>query len=214
MRDYDETTHANVHRGVYAIAEEATRRFEAARANVGRFIGAPVPGRGDRLHQERHRGPQPGGPHLGPHPPRAGRRDRAHRDGAPRQHRPLAHAGRRARHRAPVDPGRRRRPPGPRRPRPTARRGQAGRRHLHVERARHAQPDRRHRRRRPTPPVRSWWPTAPSRCPHLPTDVTRARRRLPGLQRPQDARSDRHRRAVGSRGAARRRFRRSSAAAR
>jgi len=45
MREYDETTHANVHRGVYAIAEEATRRFEAARVNVGRFIGAPDPGR-------------------------------------------------------------------------------------------------------------------------------------------------------------------------
>jgi cysteine desulfurase/selenocysteine lyase len=45
MREYDETTHANVHRGVYTIAEEATRRFEAARVNVGRFIGAPDPGR-------------------------------------------------------------------------------------------------------------------------------------------------------------------------
>jgi cysteine desulfurase / selenocysteine lyase len=45
MRTYDETTHANVHRGVYAIAEEATRRFEAARHNVGRFIGAPDPPR-------------------------------------------------------------------------------------------------------------------------------------------------------------------------
>jgi cysteine desulfurase/selenocysteine lyase len=45
MREYDETTHANVHRGVYSIAEEATRRFEAARHNVGRFIGAPEPSR-------------------------------------------------------------------------------------------------------------------------------------------------------------------------
>src|ERR1700730_5793848 len=45
MREYDETTHANVHRGVYSIAEEATRRFEAARHNVGRFIGAPKPAR-------------------------------------------------------------------------------------------------------------------------------------------------------------------------
>jgi cysteine desulfurase/selenocysteine lyase len=45
MREYDETTHANVHRGVYSIAEEATRRFEAARHNVGRFIGAPGPAR-------------------------------------------------------------------------------------------------------------------------------------------------------------------------
>ena len=45
MREYDETTHANVHRGVYAIAEEATRRFEAARRKVGAFIGAPDPAR-------------------------------------------------------------------------------------------------------------------------------------------------------------------------
>jgi cysteine desulfurase/selenocysteine lyase len=45
MRNYEETTHANVHRGVYGIAEEATRRFEAARSSVGRFIGAPNPAR-------------------------------------------------------------------------------------------------------------------------------------------------------------------------
>jgi len=45
MREYEETTHANVHRGVYRIAEEATRRFEAARAATGRFIGAPAPDR-------------------------------------------------------------------------------------------------------------------------------------------------------------------------
>jgi cysteine desulfurase/selenocysteine lyase len=45
MREYEETTHANVHRGVYSIAEEATRRFEAARHNVGAFIGAPDPAR-------------------------------------------------------------------------------------------------------------------------------------------------------------------------
>ncbi|MHB1709803.1 MAG: SufS family cysteine desulfurase [Acidimicrobiales bacterium] len=45
MRHYDETTHANVHRGVYSIAEGATRRFEAARAAVGRLIAAPVPSR-------------------------------------------------------------------------------------------------------------------------------------------------------------------------
>ena len=45
MDDYYTTTHANVHRGVYSIAEEATRRFEEARATVGRFIGAPSPHR-------------------------------------------------------------------------------------------------------------------------------------------------------------------------
>jgi len=43
MDDYYKTTHANVHRGVYAIAEEADRRYEAARVAVGRFIGAPDP---------------------------------------------------------------------------------------------------------------------------------------------------------------------------
>ena len=43
MDHYYETTHANVHRGVYAIAEEATRQFEAARWAAGRFINAPRP---------------------------------------------------------------------------------------------------------------------------------------------------------------------------
>jgi cysteine desulfurase / selenocysteine lyase len=41
MTRYYETTHANVHRGVYALAEEATRLFEAGRVHVARFIGAP-----------------------------------------------------------------------------------------------------------------------------------------------------------------------------
>jgi cysteine desulfurase/selenocysteine lyase len=45
MDDYYETTHANVHRGVYSIAEEADRRYDAARVAVGRFIGAPDPER-------------------------------------------------------------------------------------------------------------------------------------------------------------------------
>ena len=40
MADYYDTTHANVHRGVYAMAEEATARYEGARATVARFIGA------------------------------------------------------------------------------------------------------------------------------------------------------------------------------
>ncbi len=44
MDRYYMTTHANVHRGVYAIAEEATRLYEEARRTVGRFIGAPSPG--------------------------------------------------------------------------------------------------------------------------------------------------------------------------
>jgi len=45
MTHYYETTHANVHRGVYATAEEATALYERARVVAGRFIGAPDPAR-------------------------------------------------------------------------------------------------------------------------------------------------------------------------
>ncbi len=45
MDDYYSTTHANVHRGVYAIAEEATRRYEEGRLAAGRLINAPNPSR-------------------------------------------------------------------------------------------------------------------------------------------------------------------------
>jgi cysteine desulfurase/selenocysteine lyase len=40
MSSYYETTHANVHRGVYATAEEATRLYERTRKVVGRFLGS------------------------------------------------------------------------------------------------------------------------------------------------------------------------------
>ncbi len=43
MTRYYETTHANVHRGVYATAEEATALYERSRLVAGRFIGAPDP---------------------------------------------------------------------------------------------------------------------------------------------------------------------------
>lgn len=43
MDRYYETTHANVHRGVYTIAQEATDLYEGARAKLARFIGAPDP---------------------------------------------------------------------------------------------------------------------------------------------------------------------------
>ena len=43
MTRYYETTHANVHRGVYEIAQEATRLYEEARAKVASFIGASSP---------------------------------------------------------------------------------------------------------------------------------------------------------------------------
>ncbi len=45
MSRYYETTHANVHRGVYATAEEATGLYERARVVAGRFVGAADPAR-------------------------------------------------------------------------------------------------------------------------------------------------------------------------
>ena len=40
MTRYYETTHANVHRGVHTLSQEATELFEGAREKVRRFIGA------------------------------------------------------------------------------------------------------------------------------------------------------------------------------
>ena len=66
MDAYYQTTHANVHRGVYTIAEEADRLYEAARVAVGRLHRRPRSrARGD-LHQERHRGRSTWSPPPGP----------------------------------------------------------------------------------------------------------------------------------------------------
>jgi len=43
MDCYYRTTHANIHRGAYTLAEEATAMYEAARAGLAQFIGAPSP---------------------------------------------------------------------------------------------------------------------------------------------------------------------------
>jgi cysteine desulfurase / selenocysteine lyase len=41
MTSFYETSYANVHRGVYALAERATEAFEGAREKVRRFVNAP-----------------------------------------------------------------------------------------------------------------------------------------------------------------------------
>ena len=43
VSDFYSNHNANVHRGVYALAEEATQAFEGARAKLASFIGAPEP---------------------------------------------------------------------------------------------------------------------------------------------------------------------------
>jgi cysteine desulfurase/selenocysteine lyase len=40
MDDYYRTSNANIHRGIYSIAEEATAKYEAAREKTARFVGA------------------------------------------------------------------------------------------------------------------------------------------------------------------------------
>src|SRR5512136_893411 len=40
MDEYYRHRHANVHRGVHALSEEATDLYEAARKKVARFVGA------------------------------------------------------------------------------------------------------------------------------------------------------------------------------
>jgi cysteine desulfurase/selenocysteine lyase len=41
MSSYYETNHANVHRSVYTLAEEATAMYESSRRKIARFINAP-----------------------------------------------------------------------------------------------------------------------------------------------------------------------------
>ncbi|MBI4120594.1 MAG: cysteine desulfurase [Parcubacteria group bacterium] len=43
VRDYEETSRANVHRGIYALSEEATQKYEEAREKVRQFINARYP---------------------------------------------------------------------------------------------------------------------------------------------------------------------------
>jgi cysteine desulfurase / selenocysteine lyase len=44
MRDFYETSYANVHRGVYALSERATAGYEGAREKVAAFVNAPSTG--------------------------------------------------------------------------------------------------------------------------------------------------------------------------
>ena len=43
LTSFYERHNANIHRGVYALAEEATSMYENARARLARFVGAPDP---------------------------------------------------------------------------------------------------------------------------------------------------------------------------
>ena len=118
------------------MAAEATDAYEQARAAVARFINAPA---ADEVVFTKNATESLnlvaaawGRANL-----RAGDVVRAHAHGAPRQHRAVAHARLRARHRAAVGAAHARRPARPHRPRRAARRRQGVRVHGDEQRARH-----------------------------------------------------------------------------
>ena len=212
MRRYYETTHANVHRGVYAIAAEATERYEDARAAVARFIGARVRARSSSPRTSPRRSTW--WPTRGAGPtcttatpscsPRWSTTPTSCRGSCSRTSGASSCAASRSADDHTLD--------------------LTDLDRLSTASSSSASPPCRTcsaRSRRsassptpPTPPARCAWSTARQYVPHLPTDVAGARLRLLRLHRPQDARPHRHRRAVGPGGAARRHARRSSAAAR
>ena len=65
--------YANIHRGVYTIAEEATAAYELARRKVAALRRRRF-GVGDRVHAQRDRGDQPRRVHVGPRQPARRRR--------------------------------------------------------------------------------------------------------------------------------------------
>ena len=207
-QEYVTGHNAAVHRGAHALAEEATDAYESARERIAAFVGADV--RRGGLHQERHRGDQPrrllasATPTVRPTtadaaaavPARARRRDRRHRDGAPRQ--PRAVAGTLPAHRgdAALVRGHRRRPAGPVEiDRTDQRAHQGGGVHPPVERAGHDQPGRGAGRRGPRGRRANGARRLPVGAAHAGRPA-RARRRLRRVLRAQDARPERGRRAV------------------
>ena len=195
VADHLREHNANVHRGVYALAQEADAAYDGARRRVAAFVGARAGD--DDLLQERHRGDQPRRLRLGPRERRARRRGADHADGAPREHRPLAGPLPRARRGAALSGGRRARRDlaRPARRRARARRRADGRGHPCLERARHDPPGRGDRRAG----ARRGRGVAGGRRPGGAAHAGRRRgdrRRLLRVDRPQGARADGDRRAA------------------
>ena len=94
-RDFLTTSNGAVHRGAHQLMEESTDAYEQGRADIA-GVRRCRPRRAG-VHQERHRGAQPGVLCAGRQPVRACRRTRRrhrhHRTGTPRQPDPVAGAG-------------------------------------------------------------------------------------------------------------------------
>ena len=89
MREFYEHSYANVHRGVYTLAERATAGLRGRAREGPRVRQRAVEPRGD-LHAQLDRGAEPDRLRVGAREPRAGRRRRDHRARAPRELRAVA----------------------------------------------------------------------------------------------------------------------------
>ena len=226
-RGFYEQHNAASHRGAHQLAEEATDAYEAARAKVAALHRRPTPTRSCSPRTPPRRSTwSPTRFATRPRPRRTGcpessagsRSGRATRSSSPRwSTTPTWCRGSSCAQRTGATlrwlRPHRRRPARPVRPGHRGQRAHQGRRgHPPVEHPRHGQPARRSSRAR----TRS----ARCRARRVPVGAApggrrhRARRRLPGLLRAQDARPDRHRRAVGAATSCSPRCRRSSPAAR
>ena len=188
---------ANVHRGIYRTAEEATAAYEGAREKTARFIGAPS-AREIVFVRNATEAINLVASTWGRRSIGRGRHDRPDRDGAPFEPRSLAVPRARQGRRPRVRLDRRRGPPGPgelRRPPPNA--PETRRVHPRLEHARDDQPGALHggsrARGRGARPHRRRAGRAPPAGGRR-----RAGRRLLRVQRPQDARPHRLRRSLGA----------------
>ena len=213
MDEHYRTYYANIHRGVYTIAEESTAAYEAARGE-GRPLRRCAERERGRVHQEHHRGDQPRRVLVGPHQPPRGRRDRR----SPRwSTTPTSCRGTSSPPSAASSCAGSRSPTTTASTSPTSTSCSTAPSCFaftamsnvlgtinDVRAARRRRPRRRRaraRRRRAGRAAR-------------PVDVAGLGRRLRRVHRPQDARPERHRRLLGPRPSCSRRCRRSSAAAR
>ena len=199
MTHFYETSYANVHRGVYRLAELATEALEGAREKVCTLVNAPA-AREVIFTRNAHRVAQPRRVRVGAVEPRPRRRRRRDRARAPLELRALAVHRRPHGRRVPDDPARRRRRAAPRRGRrDLPRRPRQGRRD--EPRLELAGDDHRRREARGAGRTSCGAIMVVRRRAGRPAQAGRragARLRLPRLLRAQDVRPERHRRALGA----------------
>ena len=100
---YYRDSNANIHRGVHTLSQEATEPYEGVREKLRALINAPTRRR-DRLHRSTTESLNLVAHGWARHAPAGRRRGGTLRDRAPLEHRAVADAARRERHRAALHP--------------------------------------------------------------------------------------------------------------